>query len=366
MGRFRGAAVVTVAPQPKRKRAPRKESFLLSKDAFNLDVGEIQKMDEEQAFALFTKLRYARSNGLPVCPKCACDATYTIKRWNPKHTVCRTIFKCKRCDAQFTPTSDTKLKGRKMTYQKILLAIGLFVQSPKGKSTLEMKAFLQCYYKPAWALIHKLRESMADALVADCRPYEGEVEADSTWVGGHLRPKNLRAENDPKNPSKTKKNPWAYPFLGPTKKNVTAVVERGPNGRAFIGIADLEKDSPGFVLKKVNNNTTLFTDKASVYENLAWKVAHHYTVNHSRYFWSGEANTNTVEALFSVLKRAVRGIYHHISNPKYVLLYLQETAWRWTHRRVCTGDKFALAVGAFGLGGRSALCGLWQRRKAIA
>lgn len=358
--------MTTVASRPKSKRGPRPPSFLRSKHAYDLDIRKIIKLDEEQAFALFTKLRYAPTDGRPVCPRCKCDATTTIKRWNPKRTVCRTIFKCKKCHKQFTPTSGTKLASRKLSFQDILLAIALFIQAPKGKAALEICSWLKCGYRVALILMHKIREAMGDAMDADTRPFEGEVESDSSWVGGHLRPKNLRAENDPQSPVKTKKNPWAYPYLGSTKKNVTAVVERGPHGRAFIGVADLERESPGFILQKVNRNTTLYTDKAGVYENLAWKVAEHFTVNHKRYFWSGEANTNTVESFFSVLKRATRGIYHHISNPKYVELYLKEAAWRWTYRRTSTGNKFALAIGAFGFGGRSKFRGLWQRRGAIA
>ena len=353
-------------PAPKQKRASRKQSFLLGKEAFDLDVCEIVKLNEEQSFELFVKLRYASSQGRPTCPKCQCDTTYKFSRWNPKRDICRTILKCAKCDCQFTPTSATKLKGRKLTYQKLLRAIAIFIQAPKGKAALEIKAWLKCEYKVAWALTHKIREIMADTLEADTRPFEGDVEADSSWVGGHLRPKNLRAEYDAQKPGKIKSNPWAYPFLGATKKNVTAVVERGPHGRAFLGVADLEKHSPGFILQKVTNKTTLFTDKASVYENLAWKVANHFTVNHKRYFWSGEANTNTVESLFAVLKRAIKGVYHHISNPNYVELYLKEVAWRWTHRSAPTSHKFAQVMSGIGLGGRSRVAGLWQRRKAIA
>jgi hypothetical protein len=139
-------------------------------------------------------------------------------------------------------------------------------------------------------------------------PFEGEVEADGTWIGGYIRPKNARKEEDQRNPTKTKKNHWKVPYLGKKKLFVTAIRERGSNGRIRTWISEAEKDSPTLLKPVVTRKTVLHTDQASVYLDLAWDVAKHFRVNHSECFWTGEAHTNGVENFFAMLKRGVRGV----------------------------------------------------------
>lgn len=351
---------------PKRKRGKRKQSFLRSLNAYTLDLRAVSAMNEEAAFERFIQLRYADTNGQPVCPACHRAATNTIKRWNPKRSICRVIFKCKYCAKQFTATSNTVLAYHKMPFRDLLLVIALFVHKPKGAPALEIVSWIKRDYRATMLLLHKLREAMARNTQEDDRPFEGEVEADTTWVGGSLRPKNLRAEPNGSRPDGVKQNPWKYPYRGRNKKNVTVLLERGPHGRVFAGVADKERDSPGFIEPRVNKSTTLFTDQAGVYEKLGWKVKEHLTVNHSLCFATGEANTNTAESFFSVMRRAEIGVYHHISHPAYVDSYIKERAWRFAHRLVSTGDKFNALTRAVGLPGRSVYAGLWQRRQAVA
>src|SRR6185437_11811885 len=326
------------------KRGHRPQSFLRTKAAFSLDMRAIMSMDKdensEEAFWCFTNLRYARTDGQPECPKCKCRTTYTIRRRNPRSIK----FKCKACEFQFSPTSGTKLRYHKLSYRDLVQAIALFLHAPTGMAALEISGWIKCDYRTAQLLTHRIREIMADALAADTRPFEGKVEADTCWIGGRIRPKNFRHERDSES-SKEIKNPYIYPYLGTGKKNVTGVVERGPNGRAFLAVADREADSRQLVSQKINQKTLLFTDKSSVYEGMGGEVAEHLTVNHSLYFWSGEADTNTVESLFAFVKRPAR-LYHKIAHPEFAELFMAEDAWRWTHRRVPTDEKFAKLIGA--------------------
>lgn len=351
---------------PQRKRGKRQQSFLRSKDAYTLDLREISAMNEEEAFQRFVELRYAATGGKPVCPGCEMVATNTIRRWNPKRSICRTIFKCKGCHKHFTATSNTVLAYHKMSFCDLLLTIALFVHKPKGTPALEIVSWLKCDYRAAMLLLHKLREAMARDAEQDARPFEGEVEADTTWVGGSLRPKNLRAEIDGSRPDAVKQNPWKYPYRGRNKKNVTVLLERGAHGRVFAGVADKERESPTFIEPRVTKATTLITDQAGVYQKLGWNVKEHLTVNHSLCFWTGEANTNTAESFFSVMRRAEIGVYHHISHPAFVESYIKERAWRFQYRRVSTGEKFNALLRAVGLRGRSKYAGMWQRGRAVA
>lgn len=48
-------------------------------------------------------------------------------------------------------------------------------------------------------------------------------------------------------------------------------------------------------------------------------------------FEGGEFHTNTIEGFWSVVKRGINGGYHSVS-AKYLQGYLNEYAWRYTHR----------------------------------
>ena len=55
-------------------------------------------------------------------------------------------------------------------------------------------------------------------------------------------------------------------------------------------------------------------------------IAHY--VEHAR----GNAHTNYVESAWSLLKRAVYGVFHHVS-AKHLQDYLDEFSFRYSHRR---------------------------------
>ncbi|MBI2885774.1 MAG: transposase, partial [Chloroflexi bacterium] len=58
----------------------------------------------------------------------------------------------------------------------------------------------------------------------------------------------------------------------------------------------------------------------------------HDRVNHSaQVYVSGDVHTNTMEGFWSLLKRGIGGVYHAVS-AKHLQGYLNEYAWRYTHR----------------------------------
>lgn len=60
----------------------------------------------------------------------------------------------------------------------------------------------------------------------------------------------------------------------------------------------------------------------------------------------GDAYTNTVEGYFSIFKRGIYGVYHHVS-PTHLKRYLGEFDFRYNHRIALGYDdttRAALAV----------------------
>jgi transposase-like protein len=325
-------------------------------------------LTEEQAYERFKAARFAQNGGEPFCPKCGCDAIYTYQpRWNAAQTHSRREFKCKACDKRFSATSGTPFSHRKMPFKDILWAIAIFIQFPKGTAALQIHSLLRCDYRTARLLTHKLREAMARDIAPG--PFEGEAEADMTEIGGYIRPKNARKEAklNTAGAKAAKKNPWKVPYQSKKKLIVTAIRERGPHGRIRTEISRTKPESRDFLLTQVTSNTTLYTDQESTYgAKVLWAVKKHLTVNHQECFWTGEAHTNTVENYFAMLKRGVRGVYHHIAHPDYAHSYTEEQAWRLSNKAISNQDKFERLLRAITMPGRSKHCGWWQRARARA
>lgn len=72
------------------------QHFLLSAAARTLSLAKVMRMSEDQAHDAFRAIRWAATDGDPVCAKCGCCEVYTFKA--------RRIFKCKACGAQFSVT----------------------------------------------------------------------------------------------------------------------------------------------------------------------------------------------------------------------------------------------------------------------
>ena len=86
------------------------------------------------------------------------------------------------------------------------------------------------------------------------------------------------------------------------------------------------------VSENVARETTLHTDESRLYTKLGTEFAAHETVKHSAgEYVRGIVHTNTVEGLFSIFKRGMRGIYQHC-REKHLHRYLAEFDFRYNHR----------------------------------
>jgi hypothetical protein len=74
------------------------------------------------------------------------------------------------------------------------------------------------------------------------------------------------------------------------------------------------------------------TDDSNVYPKVGKKFCKHSSVNHSiEEFVRGEAHVNGAENYFSILKRGIIGIYHHVSEA-HLHRYLAEFDFRYSNR----------------------------------
>jgi transposase-like protein len=73
------------------------------------------------------------------------------------------------------------------------------------------------------------------------------------------------------------------------------------------------------------------TDEFKGYNPLARNNFIHLRIDHSKAFSDGDIHINSAESFWAVLKRAIYGIYHHIS-VKHMQRYVDEFCFRWNNR----------------------------------
>jgi transposase-like protein len=299
------------------------QHFLLSAAARSLSLAKVMRLSDDEAFATFKAIRWAATDGEPSCPQCGCVVVYTY--------AARRIFKCKGCHAQFSVTSGTIFASRKMAVRDLLAAIAIFVNGAKGVSALQLSRDLDCQYKTAFVLAHKLREAMGAEMGK--RTVGGEVEIDGAYFGGHVKPENRKEDRKDRRLAANQ-----------TGKRKVVVVMRERGGETVTGVFKSEADSLPAIVQRVEPGSTVYADEASCWDELHGRFAAK-RINHSVAFSDNGACTNQAESFFSRLRRAEIGQHHHISGA-YLAAYAGEMAWREDNRRVHTGGQFAKVVAA--------------------
>jgi transposase-like protein len=258
----------------------------------------------------------------PVCPHCgeAGRKPYLLK------SKTRKLWKCAACRKQYTVTVGTIFEGSHIGLHKWLLAFYLLCSSKKGMSAHQLHRMLGVTYKSAWFMAHRIRYAMEQPPFA--RQLTGTVEADETYVGGKVRRTNIKGTPplDPRKPDTRQQT-----GRGADKTPVLLLVERGGQARSFR-MANVTGDSLGGAIRRhVARDAHLRTDSYPSYKKVGAEYASHLTVDHNVEYVRGDAHTNTAENYFSILKRGIDGVYHHVSEA-HLPRYLAEFDFRYNHR----------------------------------
>lgn len=298
------------------------QHFLLSAASRTLSLRSIYKAGEDAAYATFCEMRWPETDGEAVCPVCSHDETYKITT--------RRKFKCKNCHHQFSVTSGTIFASRKMDFVDLLAAICIMVNASKGVSMVQLSRDLDCQYKTAFVLAHKLREAMAQE-VQTGEVLEGHVEIDGAYFGGHIRQENAKKDRKDR---RLKEN------QNGRRRVVVALRER--DGRTLPFVRMSEAEGVALADENVSRMATMSADEASHWDLLhdGWTVDR---VNHSEIYSDHGKHTNMVESYFSRLRRMVLGQHHHVS-PQYLHQYANHAAWLEDNRRTDNGTLAQIVV----------------------
>jgi hypothetical protein len=200
--------------------------------------------------------------------------------------------------------------------------------SKKSVSALQLQRMLGLgSYRTAWFMCHRIREAMKPDSAAPIGGQNKVVEADETFIGG-------------------KKKNRAFAKKEPKKQVVMTLVDRDGESRSFH-VADVSaKTLREKIVKTVSRKSYLATDELASYESIGKEFSGHGTVNHSADEYvrlGGFLHINTAECRFSLMKRAVYGAHHSISEA-HLHRYLTEWDFKWNTRKMTDGERAAVAL----------------------
>jgi transposase-like protein len=128
------------------------------------------------------------------------------------------------------------------------------------------------------------------------------------------------------------------------KQVVFTLVERDGRGKSFHVANVKAKTLREAIVTNVDRKSFLMTDEAPHYVNVGKEFALHGSVNHSQNEYDRAGwNTNTAESRFALMKRAVYGAHHSVSQA-HLQRYLVEWDFKWNTRKVKDGERAALAL----------------------
>ena len=254
----------------------------------------------------------------PVCPKCGSMGDhYKLKGKSTRIGV----RKCRDCRKPFRVTVNTVFESSHIPLRVWLQAVFLIASSKKGISSDQLSRALNITLNSAWFMSHRVREAMREGNLVPFGVSGGAVEADETYIG-----------NDPA----FAKAPDMRAYGNRQKYKVLALVDRTTKqARSFV-VDDMRASSVHPIVRaNLAREARLMTAESPLYKRLGREFASHNVVNHRRMEYVKRGNpdihSNTVEGLFSVFKRGMRGTYQHCAH-NHLHRYLAEFDFRYNNR----------------------------------
>ncbi len=288
----------------------------------------------------------------PVCPHCGVigDA-YELGG----KTTRKGLYKCKSCREPFTVTIGTIFEDSHIPLHKWLLAIHLMCSSKKGISAHQLWRNLWDVdpetgkqtgsYRTAWFMAHRIRWAFGQQPVAS--KMAGVVEIDECYIGGRIRTTN-KPQNKPQGEKREKRQgPLPGTDVRGNKAAVVSILQRDGEVRSkHVERVTAENLRP-MIEDAVEASAHIMTDTSTVLQSVP-REHKHSTVNHTakeyvRHEEGITISTNTVEGYFSILKRGINGIYHHVGKH-YLDQYLREFDFRYNVRPMNDTKRIDLAL----------------------
>lgn len=277
------------------------------KDKFNFGIFLKQYRNDEACLEHIKEIRYPKG---VFCNKCQKITNFTKITDRP-------VYQCS-CGYQISPLAGTIFEKTTTTsLQYWFYAIFIMSVTRSGVSAKQLQRELGVTYKTAWRMFKQIRILMANANKGG-EPLDGIVEIDETYIGGRVKRRNVwggGVENK-------------QIVMGIVQRKGKAYLKHIPNTNMWTLIGQIKEN--------VNPKAFVMTDDFVAYKRLyEHGYPHHYSVVHSdgQYVkWHGLVHNNTIEGMWSILKRGIYGVYRVVSK-KYLQAYIDEYSWRYNNRK---------------------------------
>ncbi|MFZ3155911.1 MAG: IS1595 family transposase [Smithella sp.] len=158
----------------------------------------------------------------------------------------------------------------------------------------------------------------------------GIIEADETYIGGKEKNKHF-----------DKKLNAGRGGVG--KIPVFALVERKGKVISIPVKTVTGNNLKSIIRENVKKSAKIMTDDFTSYNGLS-KNFFHSVANHGKgEYVRDDVHTNTVENYFSILKRGITGVYHHVGEH-HLHRYLSEFNFRYNERKIDDDERSMLAL----------------------
>lgn len=276
--------------------------------------------DEKKAREYLENLRW---NGKPECPHCG-NTENNYKLEGKSHR--KGLYKCKACRKQFSVTVGTLFERSKIELRIWLKAVYFLSASKKGMSSHQLHRMLGVTYKTAWFMSHRIREAMKDPIFIKKLGGKGKVvEVDETFWGN--KGKHAKGARG-----------WGH------KEKIFTLIERGGEARSYHVETVSAKTLKPIMREQIDAATQIMTDEFMSYKGLRKEFARHDVVNHSKKEYSrGAIHVNSCENYFSMLKRGLNGVYHHVGG-QHLKRYIGEFDFRYNSRDKSDIERTDLAL----------------------
>lgn len=370
----------TPAPRPSKPRRRRSGTarWHMSLKSVSVSLEQVYKLTDREAMDLLVRARFGSWKSVR-CPHCGTiDAHY----WRGKDR----RWTCAGCGSAFSVTSSTVFSNRKLTLQQLIANTLMWLNSAPGQPALELKRHAKTTYNAVFVQQHKLREALVRGynvglLAGDVemdgahqagrrsdekrgrpqisKPYSEDTPADeveATMLAGAdaAKPRPRGKKGGMVDPEHGQHFPEARRILFTVRRRSPNRGEGAVASRVAIGLVE-DSDVAGAVMQSflAVPESTLNTDTSPAYTALGRKFRAHRTVEHSKTMIgpNGE-NNNQAEELNWRYDRAEKGVYLNIE-PKYLLDYASEVAFRADTRRIPNGKQLEVVLGIAMAVGRS-------------
>jgi transposase-like protein len=266
--------------------------------------------NEESCLNFLEKVRW---NGKPTCAYCGSNK---ISRHVEKDRKDR--LQCSSCLKSFSITTNTIFHHTHLDLRHWFYIICLMLNAKKGISACQISRDLSVRRPTVWAIMHKIRVAMG---TEQKELLEGIFQMDETYV------KTKDTDGDGGTGGKRPDN---IPVIATVhNKKVKASKVKDITASTLLRFAKMT----------AKEGATFHTDMAQTYKGFKPYFKRESVKHAVEYVSSKGVHVNAVEGFWSLLKRGIKGNYHHVSQ-KYLQNYINEFEYRYN---ACGNDDLGFS-----------------------